>query len=119
VIPSCVYTDPEIACVGITEKEAKAQGIDAITGKALTHSNCKSVITKEERGFAKIVVDRKTEGIIGAQMMCARATDMIGEMGTAIANHLTVKQLMKAMRAHPTYNELIGEALEMTEDRIA
>ncbi|QOV18396.1 dihydrolipoyl dehydrogenase [Blautia liquoris] len=116
VVPSCVYTDPEIACVGITEQEAKEKGIDAFSGKALTHSNCKSVITKEERGFAKIVIDRETDYVIGAQIMCARATDMIGEMGTAIANHMTVKQLMRAMRAHPTYNELIGEALKISAE---
>jgi len=112
VIPSCVYTDPEIACVGITEEEAKRKGIETVTGKTLTHANCKSFITKEERGFVKVVTDKETGVLLGAQMMCARATDMIGEMGTAITNKLTAEQLLKAMRAHPTYNESVGEALE-------
>jgi len=112
VIPSCVYTDPEIACVGITEEEAKGKGIETVTGKTLTHANCKSFITKEERGFVKVVTDKETGALLGAQMMCARATDMIGEMGTAITNKLTAEQLLKAMRAHPTYNESVGEALE-------
>ena len=48
-------------------------------------------------------------------MMCARATDMIGEIATAVANKMTVAQLVKGMRAHPTYNEGIGEALEELE----
>ena len=48
-------------------------------------------------------------------MMCARATDMIGEMATAIANKLTPSLLLKGMRAHPTYNEAVGEALEELE----
>lgn len=48
-------------------------------------------------------------------MMCARATDMIGEFVTAVANNMTVSQLLKGMRAHPTYNEGIGEALEELE----
>ena len=48
-------------------------------------------------------------------MMCARATDMIGEFVTAITNHMTVSQLLKGMRAHPTYNEGVGEALEELE----
>lgn len=112
VIPSCVYTDPEIACVGITEEEAKEKGIETVTGKFLTHANCKSLITKEERGFVKVVTSKETGVLLGAQMMCARATDMIGEMATAISNKLTAEQLLKAMRAHPTYNESIGEALE-------
>ena len=112
VVPSCVYTDPEIACVGMTEEDAKEKGIETVTGRFLTHANSKSLITKEERGFVKVVADKETNVLLGAQMMCARATDMIGEMGTAISNKLTAKQLLKAMRAHPTYNESIGEALE-------
>lgn len=112
VIPSCVYTDPEIASVGLTEEEAKQKGIEILTGKFLTSANGKSIITKEERGFVKIVINKETNVLLGAQMMCARATDMIEEMGTAIANTLTVKQMQKAMRAHPTYNEAILEALE-------
>lgn len=112
VVPACVYTDPEIACVGMTEEEAKEKGIEIVAGKFLTLANGKSQITKEERGFVKIIIDKEKKIILGAQLMCARATDMIAELGTAIANQLTAKQLLKAMRAHPTYNESIAEALE-------
>ena len=75
-------------------------------------ANGKSLITKEERGFVKVVAEEQTGIVLGAQMMCARATDMIGEFTTAIANKLTVKQMLRAVRAHPTYNEGVGEALE-------
>ena len=78
-------------------------------------ANGKSLITKEERGFIKIVAEEESGVIVGAQMMCARATDMIGEFVTAVANNMTVSQLLKGMRAHPTYNEGIGEALEELE----
>ena len=61
------------------------------------------------------VVDTPRSGGSLAQMMCARATDMIGEFVTAVANNMTVSQLLKGMRAHPTYNEGIGEALEELE----
>ena len=115
VIPGCVYTDPEIASVGLTEEDAKSKGISVKTGKFIMSANGKSLITQEERGFIKIVAEEKTGVVLGAQMMCARATDMIGEMGTAVANRLTVKQLLKAVRAHPTYNEGVGEALEELE----
>ena len=108
-------TDPEIASAGITEDAAKEQGIKVKTGKFIMSANGKSLITKEERGFIKIVADEETDVILGAQMMCARATDMIGEFVTAIANKMTVAQLLKGMRAHPTYNEGIGEALEEAE----
>ncbi|MGC4020143.1 MAG: dihydrolipoyl dehydrogenase [Muricomes sp.] len=111
-VPSCVYTNPEIAAVGLSEEDAKDKGIEIKTGKFIMSANCKSLITKEERGFIKVVADAGSEVILGAQMMCARATDMIGEFGTAVANGLTVHQLLKTMRAHPTYNEGVAEALE-------
>ena len=75
------------------------------TGKFIMSANGKSLITKEERGFIKLVAEKDTKTILGAQMMCARATDMIGEFVTAITNRMTVSQLLKGMRAHPTYNE--------------
>lgn len=112
IVPSCVYTDPEIASVGITEDEAKEQGIDIATGKFMMTANGKALITKEERSFVKVIACADDKRILGAQMMCARATDMIGEFGTAIAGRLTAEQMLKAMRAHPTYNEAVAEALE-------
>lgn len=115
VVPSCVYTDPEIACVGLSEDAAKEQGLAVKTGKFIMSANGKSLITQEERGFIKIVAREETGEILGAQLMCARATDMVGELVTAVANKLTVRQLLKGMRAHPTYNEGIGEALEELE----
>ncbi|MDO4265905.1 MAG: dihydrolipoyl dehydrogenase [Eubacteriales bacterium] len=112
LVPSCVYTEPEIASIGINEGEAKEQGIEVSCGKFMMGANGKSLISKEERGFIKVIADAKTGRVLGAQMMCARATDMIGEFGTAIANELTVGDMLLAMRAHPTYNEAVGEALE-------
>lgn len=111
-IPGCVYTDPEIAQVGMTEAEAKEAGISTISGKFIMSANGKSLITHEERGFVKIVADEADHRILGAQMMCARATDMIAEFTTAIANDMIVEQLLAGVRPHPTYNEGIAEALE-------
>lgn len=112
VIPSCVYTDPEIAQVGMTEADAKEKGIPVKVGKFIMSANGKSLITHEERGFIKVVVSEKTNVILGVQMMCARATDMASEFCTAIANKMTAQQLLKSVRPHPTYNEGITEALE-------
>ena len=115
IVPGCVYTDPEIASAGMTEDQAKEKGIAVKCGKFIMSANGKSIITQEERGFIKVVAEEATGKILGAQMMCARATDMIGEFVTAITNGLTVKQMLKGMRSHPTYNEGIGEALEELE----
>jgi len=112
LIPSCVYTSPEIACVGMTEEEAEASGIETVTGKAIMGANAKSVITEEERGFMKFTADTKDKRLIGAQFMCARASDMIGEAAVAVANRLTVSDCLKSVRAHPTYEEAMTDALE-------
>ena len=75
-------------------------------------ANGKSLITHEERGFIKVVIDESSDVVLGAQMMCARATDMTSEFSTAIANKLTAQQMLMVVRPHPTYNEGITEALE-------
>ncbi|MEE0510421.1 MAG: dihydrolipoyl dehydrogenase [Peptococcaceae bacterium] len=112
VVPACVYTNPEIASVGITEDEAKTTGLDVIVGKYIMGGNGKSLITREDRGFIKVVARADDHRLVGAQMMCARATDMISEMAVAIANNMTAEQMVKAIRPHPTYNEGVGEAVE-------
>ena len=107
IIPACVYTSPEIASVGLTSDEAK----DALCGKYIMGGNGRTLIENGSRGFIKVVADKKTGKILGAQLMCERATDMIGEFTTAIVNGLTYHQLAKGVRAHPTFNEGVLEAL--------
>ena len=67
---------------------------------------------RETAAVLRLIFEAYTNTLIGAQIMCARATDMIGEMATAIANGLTAYQLSTAMRAHPTYSEAITEAIK-------
>lgn len=114
-VPSCIYTSPEIASVGITADEAKAQGLDVKKAKYLMSGNGKSIIEGESRGFIKVVFDAKTEKILGIQMMCGRATDLISEFTGAIANGLTRSQLLAGMRPHPSFCEGITEAMEAVE----
>ena len=112
VIPDCIYTDPEIACTGLTEAEAKEMGIKVKVAKAMTSSNGKSLIANQDRGFVKIVYDEENDRIIGAQLMCARATDMINEFSTAIVNKLSKKQMQAVIRPHPTFGEMVTEAVD-------
>lgn len=111
IVPNCIYTNPEIATVGITEEMAKEKGLKVRCGHFSMRENGRSIITGEEHGFIRLVFEAYTNTIVGAQMMCPRATDMIGEIATAIANGLTAEQMSFAMRAQPTYNEGIGAAI--------
>ncbi len=115
LVPSCVYTRPEIACVGLTADEAKAKGITVRTGKYILSANCRTMIAGGERGFVKLVLDAQTDVLLGAQIVCERATDMVNEMTVAIANGLTREQLLKAIRPHPTFAESVTEALDSVE----
>lgn len=113
VVPSCVYTEPEIACCGLTEAEAESRGIPVKCGKYGTLGNSRSIISSDERGFVKIVAEAGTGKILGAQLMCSRASDMIMELAVAITNGLTYEDVMKTIHPHPSYCEAI---LEMAED---
>ena len=111
-VPSCIYCVPEIACVGITADEAKAAGREVVSGKYVMFSNGKTVIRDGDRAFMKVVADKATHVIVGAQFMCEHATDMISEIATAIVNGLTVEQMLKVLRPHPTFEEGVHDALE-------
>lgn len=110
VIPSCIYTSPEIASVGFNPDDRNNKGIEVIVKKFPMGANGKSVLTAQERGFIKVVADAATRKVIGASMMCARATDMISVFSQAIVNGLTVDDLGKVIYPHPTFCEGIGEA---------
>lgn len=112
IIPNCIYLEPEVASVGLSEAEAVSRGMQVRCGKYSMEENLKSMMDSDDYGYIKVVFEKRSDVLVGAQMVCPRATDMIGEMATAIANGLTSKQLMYAMRAHPTYNEAIAKAVE-------
>ena len=111
-VPACVYTDPEIACVGSTEAECKENGIPYKTGKYLMSGNGRTVIARGERGFIKVVYHAESGAVLGAQLMCERATDLIGEFTLAVAEGRTVERMAQLIRPHPTFGEGISEAAE-------
>lgn len=110
VIPSCVYTVPEVASVGITEDEAKAKGLQVRTAKALTGANGKCLVEGSESGYVKLVADAKTGVLLGAQLVCPRATDLVAELALAISLKCTAAQLAAVIHPHPTVSELIAAA---------
>ena len=112
VVPNCIYTDPEIATVGLTEEAALNCGMKVRCGRYSMVGNGKSIISREESGFIRLIFDAYSNNLVGAQIVCPRATDMISEMATAIAAGLNAGQLLMAMRAHPTYSEGITIAIQ-------
>ena len=112
IVPGCVYCKPEIAAVGFSEVAAKEAGIAVKTAKCTLFSNARTIIAGSGRGFMKLVANAGTGAIIGAQLMCEHATDIISQLSEAIANAMTPRELLKAMRPHPTYEEALGDALE-------
>lgn len=112
VVPSCVYTDPEIASVGLTEEGAKAAGVPVKTGKYLTGANGKCLIEGTESGYVKLVTHRDSGKLLGAQLVCPRATDMVGELALAIQKGLTAEDLAEVIHPHPTFSEMLFGAAE-------
>lgn len=110
VIPSCIYTSPEIASVGMTEDEAKAAGYNVVTKKKLTGANGKCVIENSESGYIKTVSDAESGKLLGAQLVCPRATDMVSEFALAISKGMKAADIASVIHPHPTFSEMIPEA---------
>lgn len=109
-VPSCIYTEPEIASAGLTLDQAKEQGIDVVSKKIVMSANGKTVLSGGERGFIKTVFEKSTGKLLGAQMMCGRASDLISEFTQAIALGHTMEELYGVIRPHPTFSEAITDA---------
>lgn len=109
-VAGCIYTSPEIASVGLTQDEAKAQGTEVITKKFPMSANGKTVIEQLDRGFIKLVAAKEDHTLLGAQLMCGRATDIVGELALAIANGLTVEEVANTIHPHPTFVEAVCDA---------
>ncbi len=114
--PSCVYTKPEFASVGLTEEAAKASGIEYTVGKFPLAANGKSMIMGED-GMVKIIAGKKYKEILGAHILGPRATDLIGELALAIALEATIDEVIATIHAHPTVAESIKEAALAVEKR--
>jgi dihydrolipoamide dehydrogenase len=115
IIPACVYTNPEIASVGMTESAVKAAGLPCKTGSFPAIANGRSIIMNSTEGFVKILTHSETGEILGAHIMAPRATDLIGEIAAAMRAEATIEELADTIHAHPTINEMIMEAAHDVE----
>jgi dihydrolipoamide dehydrogenase len=110
LVPRCVYCEPEVASVGITEAEARQQGRDVSVGKFQLRAGGRAVTAGLTEGFVKLVVDRKHGEILGAQMLGAGVTELVAEVAVAISLEATAESLHSVIHAHPTLSEAIMEA---------
>ncbi len=112
VVPSCIFTNPEIASVGMTADQAKAKGIEVTIGNFSFMALGKALAMGESEGMIRLIADSKTDKLLGAQMIGPHTTDLIAEMALAIKLGATAKQVGETIHAHPTLAEAIMEAAE-------
>jgi len=111
-VPRCVFTTPEVASVGLTEEEAKARGIELVTGRFPFSASGRAVASGESGGFVKIMSDAKTDRVLGAVIVGPRASELVHEATLAIEAGLGADTLSGMIHAHPTFSEAVAEAAE-------
>jgi dihydrolipoamide dehydrogenase len=118
LIPGVVYTWPEVASVGKTEEQLIEAKVDYKSGQFPMRALGRSRASGDTDGFVKILSDAKTDEVLGAHMVGARAADLIAEMVVAMEFRASAEDIARMSHAHPTYAEAVKEAaLAATDDR--
>lgn len=109
-IPNCTYCHPEVASVGLTEEQARAQGIDIEVGTFPWSANGRALTAGDTDGFVKVIRDKKYSEVVGAHIVGPHATELIAEF--VVGRHLetTMEEMDRAMHPHPTLSEAVAEA---------
>ncbi|SHN82056.1 dihydrolipoamide dehydrogenase [Paenibacillus sp. ov031] len=110
-IPRCVYTRPEAASIGFTEREAKERGYEVKTGKFPFQAIGKSLVHGSRDGFVKVIADAKTNDILGVHMIGTHVTELIAEASLAQMLDATPWEVGQTIHPHPTLSEIMGEAM--------
>ncbi|MCX6251354.1 MAG: dihydrolipoyl dehydrogenase [Bacteroidetes bacterium] len=115
-IPSCTYTHPEIASVGMTEKAAREAGYELLVGKFPYTASGKAMAAGARDGFVKVIFDKKYGEWLGAHLIGDNVTEMIAEVVVARKLETTGKEIIEAIHPHPTMSEAIMEAVAQAYD---
>ena len=110
LVPGVVYTDPEVASVGLGEDQAKAAGIAINVGKFNFAANGRAIAADATDGYVKIIADAKTDKILGAQILGRNAGELISEIVTHMEYGGSAEDLSRTIHAHPTMSEAVKEA---------
>jgi len=111
-VPSCVYTDPEVASVGLSEAEAASQGIKVTVSRVPLSALGRALTLGRSDGLCKMVVDAQTDKVLGVQIAAPQADVLIAEATVAVELGLTATEIGRVVHAHPTMSELLFEAAE-------
>lgn len=117
-IPGCTYCHPEIASVGLTEKQAREKGLDIKVGKFPFSASGKAKASGTSDGFVKVIFDAKYGEWLGCHMIGAGVTDMIAEAVVARKLETTGHEVLKAVHPHPTMSEAVMEAVAAAYDEV-
>jgi dihydrolipoamide dehydrogenase len=110
LVPAVVYTEPEVAGVGIGEDAAKKEGLDVKVGKFNFAANGRAIAVDATDGFVKIIADATTDRILGAQILGHGAGELISEVVTHMEYGGSAEDLGRTIHAHPTLSEAVKEA---------
>lgn len=116
-IPSVVYTEPEVAGVGLTEQECKEQGLSYKIGKFSYRANGRALAMNEKDGFVKIIADKLTDKLLGVHIIGRTASEMIAEAVVAMEFGASAEDLARTVHAHPTLSEVTKEAALAVDKR--
>ncbi|WP_163855626.1 dihydrolipoyl dehydrogenase [Paenibacillus elgii] len=116
-VPRCVYSRPETASIGWTEREAKEQGRDVKVSKVHFRALGKAIVLGETDGFIKVVADKETNDLLGVHMIGPHVTDYISEAALAQLLDATPWEIGQTIHPHPTLSELLGEAMLAVDGR--
>jgi dihydrolipoamide dehydrogenase len=111
-VPAAVFTDPEIATVGMTEAEAEAAGFEPTVGQMSMQASGRALSMNEDEGFVRVVADAETEFLLGAQIVAPEASELVAEIGLAIEMGATLADVAQTIHTHPTLAEATKEAVE-------
>ena len=117
-IPSVAYTEPEVAWVGVTEKEAKEQGLSYETAVFPWAASGRAIASDATNGMTKMIFEKDTGRVLGGAMVGTNAGEMLGEIGLAVEMGADAEDVALTIHAHPTLNESIGLASEIFEGSI-
>ncbi len=110
IVPRAIFSEPALASVGLTESKAKESGYDVKTGIAYFKNSGRAKAIGQRNGLAKIIVDNKTNKILGGHILGPRADDLIHEVVVAMQGHGSLETLTKSIHIHPTLSEVVKNA---------
>jgi len=117
LIPSAIFTTPEIGHAGLTEKELRSRGVEYISGKFPFAANGKAQAMGETEGFVKLTADKNTRKLLGGTIVGVHGTDMLSTVSNIIASGLTIDEAAHVIYAHPTAAEALHEAVLSLDGR--